>query len=127
MLRKLYAVLATALLLSTTAPLAGTPSTLSGTVLDHDGGQPRAGIVVTLVDPSSDLRFESEPTGVDGRFAVNGAPAGRYAVLAEGDEGAYLAASDLRWNADADTEILVSLAPAVQDDDEDSSTEEDDF
>jgi len=122
--RVLYAVLVTALLFSgaPSALFAGAEPDLSGTVFDHTGGRPRAGIVVALVDPANEIRFASEPTGADGRFVVNGAPAGRYAVLAEADEGAYLAASDLRWNADADTEILVSLAPAVQDDDEGDAT-----
>ena len=33
--------------------LAGTPSTLSGRVLTPNGSDPRAGVVVTLVEPTS--------------------------------------------------------------------------
>ncbi len=101
--------------------LANDAASFTGTILSEDGMTPRAGVVVSLVSLTDDTQFESPATVQDGRFQVMGAPAGRYALIAETGEGAYLAASNLQWNAAASSDVLVTLVPAVQDDADDST------
>lgn len=92
---------------------------LSGTIFD-EGQSPREGIVITLVNADTQAEFSSSPTTEQGRFVLEGAPAGRYMVFARAEEGNYLAATDFNWQAAQDAEIILALAPAVQDDDDDA-------
>lgn len=104
--------------------LAGETASFAGTILAEDGFTPRAGVVVSLVHLADETQFAAPMTAQDGRFQVLNAPAGRYALIAETAEGAYLAASNLQWNAAANSDMLVTLVPAVQDDPDGSVPEE---
>jgi hypothetical protein len=96
--------------------LASEAASFTGTILAEDGLTPRAGVVVSLVHLADETQFAAPMTSEDGRFQVLNAPAGRYALIAETAEGAYLAAANLQWNAADNSDMLVTLVPAVQDD-----------
>jgi hypothetical protein len=93
--------LALTLTLSTLWLLAAVPALpddgarFSGRVFRSDGATPRPGVVVALVEPDSHRIYRSGPTNDEGAFAIDSAPAGTYTLLAEVEEGAYLAANSL--------------------------------
>lgn len=70
---------------------ADTNAVFTGKVLESDPPTPMSGVVITLVDPSSEETFSSEETDADGLFRVDKAPAGSYRIVAETEQGAYLA------------------------------------
>jgi hypothetical protein len=70
---------------------ADTNAVFSGKVLESDPPAPKAGVVITLVEPSSEKTYSSAATDADGLFRVDNAPAGSYRVVAETPQGAYLA------------------------------------
>ena len=96
------------------AVMADDSAVLAGRVVDRDGFTPRAGVVVRLVEIDTERDFASAPTGEQGTFRVEGAPAGRYAVLAETDEGKYLAADRLELAAGDNTPVQLALDPGAE-------------
>jgi hypothetical protein len=82
--------------LSSAGPLlAESPTSLSGRVLAENGSDARSGVVVALVDTSAEKIFRSQPTDARGAFRVDAPAAGRYALVVEAPEGAFLASDGL--------------------------------
>jgi len=109
--------LTTASFLATPPTVAGEAAVLTGKVFQADGRTPRTGVVVHLVDPASNRDFGAEPTRPDGAFRVDQAPAGTYRVLAETEEGAFLAAQAVTVEPGANRPVSLTLggaAPAFQ-------------
>ena len=94
--------------------LAGSSSTLTGRVLTQNGADPRPGVVVTLVEPASELAYRSSPTDARGAFTIDSAPAGSYALLVEAPEGAFLAASNLQLAPGLNRPVSLALKPGRQ-------------
>ena len=115
-LRRPTALIATlGLLTMTTSGLfAGTPSTLTGRVLGANGADPRAGVVVTLVDPAKETMYKSSPTDAKGAFSIATAPAGSYALVVEAPEGAFLASSNLQLAPGVNRSVALALKPGKQ-------------
>jgi hypothetical protein len=101
-------------LTSSGALLAGSPSTLSGRVLTQNGADPRAGVVVTLVEPATERAYRSSPTDARGAFTIDAAPAGSYALIVEAPEGAFLAASHLQLAPGVNRPVSLALKPGKQ-------------
>jgi len=93
---------------------AGSSSTLSGRVITQDGAGPRAGVVVTLVEPSAEKAYRSSPTDARGAFTIDAAPAGNYAVVVEAPEGAFLASSHLQLAPGVNRPVSLALKPGKQ-------------
>jgi len=93
---------------------AATPSNLSGRVLGANGADPRAGVVVTLVDPASETMYKSTPTDAKGAFSIAGAPAGSYALVVQAPEGAFLASSNLQLAPGVNRPVSLALKPGKQ-------------
>jgi hypothetical protein len=111
------ALAATTALLFLPAPaLAGGEAQLAGRVFDADGATPRSGVVVTLVDADTDATVSSDPTGDEGTFRIEQAPAGTYRVLAETPDGAFLAPDpvDLQPGANRPISLTLKVAPAME-------------
>jgi len=97
-------------------PVAGEPVTVfSGKVLASPGTSPRAGVVVRLVGATPDASYAAQPTASDGTFRLEGAPPGAYRVLAEAEEGAYLAADGFELAPGANRPVALTLAAASPD------------
>ena len=88
----------------------------AGRVFRSDGITPRPGVVVALYDPTSDQTYRSRPTSDEGNFRISDAPAGRYALLAETGEVAYLASDEVELQAGANRPLALTLqtAPGYQ-------------
>ncbi len=86
----------------------------SGRVMETDGFTPRSGVVVALVDDENRLVYRSDPTNDEGAFEINSAPAGGYKLLAETDEGAYLASDDFKLAAGKNNPLSLKLTPGEQ-------------
>jgi carboxypeptidase family protein len=100
--------------LSSTGPLlAQSPSgsRLSGRVLAANGSDARAGVVVALVDTKAEKIFRSSPTDARGAFRVDAPSAGRYALVVEAPEGAFLASDGLDLAAGANRPVSLALKP----------------
>ena len=97
------------------APLAGSPSSLSGRVLTQNGADPRPGVVVTLVEPVTEKAYESSPTDARGSFTIDAAPAGSYALVVVAPEGAFLAASNVELAPGVNRPLSLALKPGKQD------------
>ena len=115
--RRLVAVsLAVSVLgLSSTGPLSAqvpSGSRLSGRVLAENGSDARAGVVVALVDTKAEKVFRSAPTDARGAFRVDAPAAGRYALLVETPEGAFLASDGLDLAAGKNKPVALALKPA---------------
>jgi len=83
---------------------------LHGRVFESGGGRPRAGVVVALVGSSQEAPvYRSSPTDERGVFRVEGVPAGRYRVLVETAEGAFLATEPVDLEADSNRAVSLSL------------------
>ncbi|NIM64124.1 MAG: hypothetical protein GTO30_21480, partial [Acidobacteria bacterium] len=87
---------------------------LSGRVMETDGLTPRSGVVVALVDDENRLVYRSEPTNEEGAFQIDSAPAGGYKLLAETDDGAFLASNDFQLGAGDNKPVALKLTPAAQ-------------
>lgn len=88
---------------------------LTGRVFQVDGTTPGSDVVVNLFDPATERSYASRPTGTDGVFAIDGAPAGTYQVVAETPEGAFLAADEVQLAAGSNRPVrltLIETAPA---------------
>jgi hypothetical protein len=88
-------------------------SVLTGRVMDSDGFTPREGVVVALVDNDNRLVYRSGPTSEEGAFEIDSAPAGGYKLLAETDDGAFLASNDFKLDAGKNEPVSLKLAPAA--------------
>lgn len=93
---------------------AGSPSTLSGRVVTQDGAGPRAGVVVTLVEPVSEKAYRSSPTDARGAFTIDAAPAGSYSLFVEAPEGAFLASSHVQLAPGVNRPVSLALKPGKQ-------------
>ena len=115
-LRRTTATLLLAGFLALMSPgtLAAEGSTFSGRVLGPDGADPRTGVVVTLLDRATDRTYTSPPTDAKGAFSVSTAPAGRYSVLVEAPEGAFLASNELTLAPGVNRPVSLSLRPGKQ-------------
>jgi hypothetical protein len=91
--------------------LAGSPSSLSGRVLAPNGADPRAGVVVALVEPATERAFRSSPTDAKGAFTIDAAPAGTYALLVEAPEGAFLASDHVLLAPGVNRPVSLALKP----------------
>ena len=91
--------------------LAGSPSTLSGRVLAQNGADPRAGVVVALVEPATERAFRSSPTDAKGAFTIDTAPAGNYAVVIEAPEGAFMASNHVQLAPGVNRPVSLALKP----------------
>jgi hypothetical protein len=94
--------------------LAGSPTTLSGRVLAANGADARSGVVVALVDTSAEKVFRSQPTDSRGAFRVDAPAAGRYALLVEAPEGAFLASDGLVLAPGQNRPVSLALKPGKQ-------------
>jgi hypothetical protein len=94
---------------------ASSPSTLSGRVVWQNGADPRAGVVVTLIEPTSERAYRSSPTDAQGTFTIDAAPAGKYELVVEAPEGAFLAASNLDLAPGLNRPLSLALRPGKQD------------
>ncbi len=82
---------------------------LAGRVVGTDGLTPQAGAVVSLFDAKSERIFASDPTRDDGGFRIADAPAGRYGVVVETPEGAYLLRNDVTLAEGANDPVALQL------------------
>lgn len=74
-------------------PVSGWPaSSLHGRVVQSDGATPRNGVIVALVDDEGREIARSRPTDDAGTFRIENAPSGRFSVLVDSGEGAFLGA-----------------------------------
>ncbi len=115
-LRRAVAIVLALAVTSLTAYLpaaAGSAAVLRGRVVGADGTTPRPSAVVTLVDPSSERTFSSEPADARGFFRIDAAPAGSYSVVVETRDGAYLAAKALPLSAGANQPVSLALKPGA--------------
>jgi len=87
---------------------------LAGRVMETDGFTPRSGVVVALVDDENRMVYRSEPTNEEGAFQIDSAPAGGYKLLAETDEGAFLASNDFQLAGGENQPVSLKLTPAAQ-------------
>jgi hypothetical protein len=94
---------------------ASAQSTLSGRVVAQDGADPRAGVVVTLIEPASERAYRSSPTDAQGAFTITSAPAGSYELVVEAPEGAFLASSNLQLAPGVNRPLSLALKPGRQD------------
>jgi hypothetical protein len=100
---------------SSGALLAASPSTLSGRVLTQNGADPRSGVVVTLIEPTSERSYSSSPTDARGAFTIDAAPAGSYALVVQAPEGAFLAANNVQLAPGVNRPLSLALKPGKQD------------
>ena len=87
---------------------------LSGRVMEPDGITPRSGVVVALVDDENRLVYRSDPTNEEGAFEIDSAPAGGYKLLAETDQGAFLASNDFQLVGGENKPVALKLSPGEQ-------------
>jgi hypothetical protein len=90
---------------------AASPSSLSGRVLAPNGADPRAGVVVTLIEPKTETAYRSGPTDARGAFNISSAPAGSYALVVEAPEGAFLASDHLQLAPGVNRPLSLALKP----------------
>lgn len=115
-LRRLLAFTLTVGLLCAVAEipaLAGASALFQGRVLDVNGITPRAGARVNLVDGATGSVFTSRPTDDGGRFTIASAPAGRYSVVVETKEGAFLASSSIDLKAGRNPAASLALQTGI--------------
>lgn len=108
-------ILGLVMLTSSGALFAGAPSTLTGRVLAQNGTDPRAGVVVALVEGAGEHAYRSSPTDARGAFTIETAPPGSYALVVEAPEGAFLASGDLRLAPGMNRPLALALKPGKQD------------
>lgn len=110
----LLAVAVSGVMSGLVSPVAAAPTArLAGKVLGLDGATPQSGVVVALWDETTDEVFRSEPTGDDGRFRLERAPAGSYSVVAETERGAYLAGDPVRLDSGDNRPVTLTLSGAA--------------
>ena len=92
---------------------AAESSVLTGRVMDSDGFTPREGVVVALVDNENQRVYRSDPTSEEGAFEIDSAPAGGYRLLAETDDGAFLASDDFKLDSGKNEPVSLKLTPTA--------------
>ena len=99
---------------------------LQGRVVSADGVTPRAGVVITLVDDERGTVFRSRPSDDRGVFNLDSARPGRYTLVAEVPEGAFVAADKVNLAAGPNPAVALALQPAEpqETDSQDSPPEE---
>ncbi|HXV76835.1 MAG TPA: carboxypeptidase-like regulatory domain-containing protein [Candidatus Polarisedimenticolaceae bacterium] len=111
-------LLLTLLAWATVVPaLADGNTTFSGRVFGTSASEPEAGVVVALVEPTTERVYSSEPSAADGTFRVDGAPAGTYRLVAETPRGAYLADAPVEVTPGGNRPVALALGgtdPAYQ-------------
>lgn len=110
--RRITAVaLAVAVLLVTVElpVLAADDAPVRGRVFAEDGITPKDGVIVRLESPEGSVTFDSAPTSHDGSFRIDGAPAGRYALLARDHDQVFLASDDFEVSATDNDPVSLSL------------------
>jgi hypothetical protein len=90
-----------------------TGATLEGRVLAADGATPRPGAVVELAVDVDGPAWTSAPTGRDGSFRLEGAPAGTYALLVRDGEEVYVAAERFPVAAGSNGPVELSVQPRL--------------
>jgi hypothetical protein len=91
--------------------LSADPAVFRGKVLGADGVTPLSGVIVRLADNRSAAVYDSGPTGEDGIFRIETAPAGDYALLAKNDDVAYVAADSLTVTEGDNQPVSLTLTP----------------
>ncbi len=109
-----YLAIATFVFASVVPVVHAESALLSGRVMETDGFTPRSGVVVALVDDENRMIYRSEPTNEEGAFQIDSAPAGDYKLLAETDEGAFLASDDFQLAGGENKPVSLKLTPAAQ-------------
>lgn len=100
--------------MSAVVPAAATEQAVfSGRVLSPDGVTPRGGVVVSLLNVETRETFSSTPTGDEGAFHIDTAPAGSYQVAAETPDGAFVAPGTFELQAGANKPLAFKLAPTA--------------
>jgi hypothetical protein len=113
--RRLLAVTVAALLVwLQVAPgaVAADIAMLRGRVVSADGVTPRAGVVIALVDDERGSVFRSKPSDDRGVFQLDSARPGRYTLVAEVPEGAFVAANKVNLDAGPNPAVALALQPA---------------
>jgi len=101
--------------LTSAGPLfAQSATSLSGRVLAANGADARSGVVVALVDTSAEKIFRSQPTDARGAFRVDAPNAGRYGLVVEAPEGAFLASDGLVLAPGQNRPVSLALKPGKQ-------------
>lgn len=112
--RRLLAVTVAALLVWLPAAggaTAADTALLRGRVVSADGVTPRAGVVITLVDDERGSVFRSKPSDDRGVFHLDSARPGRYTLVAEVPEGAFVAANKVNLQAGRNPAVALALQP----------------
>jgi hypothetical protein len=127
--RRLLAVTVAALLVwlqAAPGAVAADTALLRGRVVSADGVTPRAGVVITLVDDERGSVFRSRPSDDRGVFNLDSARPGRYTLVAEVPEGAFVAADKVNLAAGPNPAVALALQPAEpqETDSQDSPPEE---
>ena len=110
-------VAALALTFATASLMIGTPAwsgdnaLLTGRVLQPDGATPRSGVVVALLGDEALETFRSAPTGDEGAFKIDAAPAGAYTLVAETSQGAFVGAAQVDLTAGENPPLALTLQP----------------
>ena len=86
----------------------------SGRVLHENGITPRSDVVVILVHTvdGNERNYRAEPSSAEGGFILDSAPAGSYMLLAETEEGVFLAARRLDLVSGENEPLVLTLEPA---------------
>jgi hypothetical protein len=105
--------LATFVFVSFTPVVSAGDALLSGRVMETDGFTPRSGVVVALVDAENRLVYRSNATNEDGSFRIDSAPSGGYKLLAETEQGAFLASDDFQLAAGENKPLALKLEPTA--------------
>ena len=102
-------ILSTLWLIGAAPLVAEEDARFSGRVFRSDGATPRSGVVVTLVEPEFLRTFSSGPTNDEGAFTIDGAPAGTYKLVAEVEEGAFLASDSFELSSGDNRPLALAL------------------
>jgi hypothetical protein len=84
---------------------------LAGRVFDPDGRTPRGGVTVALVGDDGAAAARSRPTSDEGAFAIERADPGRYRLLVEAPEGAFVTDDPLELRPGANNPLALTLTP----------------
>jgi hypothetical protein len=91
-------------------PALAMDASFSGKVFEADGSTPRAGVTVNLVKGEGESIYTSPATSADGTFLIDGAPAGRYSLLVDTEQGAFLSPDPLELQAGVNKPLALSLS-----------------
>ena len=110
-----FAIIAGLLSLQAGAPArADDLATLEGRVISADGATPRAGVVIALHGETGERLFASTASNGNGAFRIDAARPGRYTLVAEAAEGAFIAADSVVLAAGANPPLALALKPTPE-------------